>query len=165
MTTPSRAAQSDTTLTRDLLYAARYYLGRPRTWIIVATIAVAMGLVFNWNWLVAAGLAPILLSTLPCLVMCAIGVCTMCRSAKEQSASIPDSSSTLAAPAMAADRLTPVVNAVGSVPAIAQPTAAPTPELNELPAGVSSCCQSLDETKSIQPTNPQPNDERKVPNA
>ena len=164
MTTPSRAAQSDTTLTRDLLYAARFYFGRPRTWIVVAIITVAMGLVFNWSWLVAAGLAPILLSTLPCLVMCAIGVCTMCRSAKEQSASAPDSNSALASPPMAADRLTPATNAVGSVPAIAQSTAVAPPEVNELPAG-SSCCQSLDETNFIQSTNPQPNDERKVSNA
>ena len=164
MTAPFRDAQSNKTLTHDLLYAARYYLGLPRTWMVVATVAVAMGLAFNWSWLVAAGLAPILLSTLPCLIMCAIGVCTMCRSAKEQSASVPDSSPALTPPAVAADRLTPA-NAVGSVPAIAQTMAVAPPALNELPAGVSSCCHSLGETNSIQTTNPQPNDERKVPNA
>lgn len=165
MTAPSKAAQPDTTLTRDLLYAARYYLGRPRTWMVVAIFAVAMGLAFNWNWLVAAGLAPILLSTLPCLIMCAFGVCTICRSAKEKSVSVPDSSAESTPPAVTVDRLTPVANGVRSVPAIAQSTAAETPELNEPPAGVSICCQSIHEAKSSQPTNLQPNDERKVPNA
>ncbi|RVH28084.1 hypothetical protein CN211_25985 [Sinorhizobium meliloti] len=34
-----------------------------------------LGLAFNWNWLVAAGVAPPLLSVLPCLAMCALGLC------------------------------------------------------------------------------------------
>jgi len=38
---------------------------------------------------VAAGLAPVLLSTLPCLVMCGFGVCMMCRSGKKESAIPP----------------------------------------------------------------------------
>lgn len=39
-----------------------------------AAIAVA-GLAFNWSWLVAAGIAPVLLSVLPCVAMCALGLC------------------------------------------------------------------------------------------
>lgn len=73
-------------LARDVLCAGRYYLGNRQALLILAAVIVAAGLFFNWNWLVAIGLAPILLSTLPCLVMCAFGVCMMRRSNKQQSA-------------------------------------------------------------------------------
>lgn len=33
------------------------------------------GLVLNWGWLTAAGVAPILLSLAPCAAMCALGLC------------------------------------------------------------------------------------------
>jgi hypothetical protein len=33
----------------------------------------------GWGWLVAAGLAPFVISVLPCLAMCAVGVCAMGR--------------------------------------------------------------------------------------
>ncbi|CCV11949.1 hypothetical protein [Mesorhizobium sp. STM 4661] len=39
-----------------------------------AAIAVA-GLAFNWSWLIAAGIAPLLLGVLPCVAMCALGLC------------------------------------------------------------------------------------------
>ena len=163
MTMPSGAGQPDTTLTRDLLYAARYYLVRPRTWMVLASVAVVTGLVFNWNWLVAAGLAPILLSTLPCLIMCGFGVCMMCRTAKEQSASVRGSSAAPTPSSLTIDRLAPGANMVPSVPAVAQSTKAAVPEINELPADHPSCCHSPDEAKT-QTINPQPN-ERKVPHA
>lgn len=88
---PMTAPQSTTTaaegsLTRDVLYAARYYLGNRWTLLALAVLAVAIGLSFGgWGWLVAAGLLPILLSTLPCLIMCGFGVCMMCRGEKKQS--------------------------------------------------------------------------------
>lgn len=66
---------TETPLSRDILYALRYYLGGRRGLIALATIALATGLAFNWNWLVAAGIAPLLLTALPCLVMCALGLC------------------------------------------------------------------------------------------
>jgi len=54
--------------------------------LALGSLAVATGLFFGgWAWLVAAGLAPVILSVLPCLVMCALGVCTMGRSIKSQS--------------------------------------------------------------------------------
>lgn len=77
----------NTSLMRDVLSAARYYLGGRRALLIAAVAIAAVGLALNWNWLVALGLAPILLSTLPCLVMCAFGVCIMCRSDKEKAIS------------------------------------------------------------------------------
>ncbi|RWA69954.1 MAG: hypothetical protein EOQ28_22240 [Mesorhizobium sp.] len=40
-----------------------------------AGLAIAAGIAFNWSWLVAAGIAPVLLGLLPCLAMCALGLC------------------------------------------------------------------------------------------
>jgi hypothetical protein len=65
----------DRSLTRDILYAARYYLGGRRTLFVLAAVLVAGGVTLNWGWLVAAGLAPFLIAVLPCAVMCALGLC------------------------------------------------------------------------------------------
>ncbi|EGO93808.1 Hypothetical protein APM_3411 [Acidiphilium sp. PM] len=47
--------------------------------IVVGLVVIAGGglAVGGWGWLVAAGLAPIILSLLPCLVMCGLGLCMM----------------------------------------------------------------------------------------
>ena len=60
---------------RDLLDAARHQLRGRRGLMIVAGAALAIGLAANWSWLVAVGLAPLLLGVLPCLAMCALGLC------------------------------------------------------------------------------------------
>lgn len=54
---------------------ARHYLGGRRGLIVLAVIALATGLVSNWSWLVAAGIAPLLLALAPCAAMCALGLC------------------------------------------------------------------------------------------
>jgi hypothetical protein len=41
----------------------------------IAALAVALGLAFNWRWLTVIGVAPILVSMLPCVAMCALGLC------------------------------------------------------------------------------------------
>lgn len=46
-----------------------------RLWLAVAAVAVVGGLAFNWSWFIAVGVAPLLLSLLPCVVMCALGLC------------------------------------------------------------------------------------------
>ena len=43
--------------------------------ILLGALVLGLGAAFNWKWLVAAGIAPLLLSVLPCLVMCALGLC------------------------------------------------------------------------------------------
>lgn len=43
--------------------------------IVVAILAIGGGFYLNWNWLVAAGLAPLILGVLPCVAMCALGLC------------------------------------------------------------------------------------------
>ena len=75
MTIPRPAEQAETSLTRDFLYAVRYYLGGRRGLLILAGLALIAGLAMNWSWLVAAGVAPILISVLPCVAMCALGLC------------------------------------------------------------------------------------------
>ncbi len=57
--------------------ALRRCLGNRRLLLATALVAVAAGAAFNWGWLVALGIAPVLLSLLPCLVMCGLGVCCM----------------------------------------------------------------------------------------
>lgn len=49
--------------------------GRWRPWLIGGAVVVPIGLYGGWDWLVAAGLAPILIGVLPCLAMCALGLC------------------------------------------------------------------------------------------
>lgn len=64
-----------TTLVQDLIALARYGLmGRRGKFIIGGGFAIG-GLFFGWDWLVAAGLAPILLTVLPCAAMCGLGLC------------------------------------------------------------------------------------------
>ena len=92
MSTSESTKTDDSSLTRDALSAVRYYLGNRRALLVLAIVSSIAGLALNWHWLVAVGLAPILLSTLPCLVMCAFGVCMMCRSGKDQSTLSRDAS-------------------------------------------------------------------------
>jgi hypothetical protein len=47
-----------------------------------AVLAIGAGLVFGWDWLVAAGFAPLVVSALPCAAMCALGLCFMRGNAK-----------------------------------------------------------------------------------
>jgi YHS domain-containing protein len=75
MTNAPSADTPDQSLTRDILYAVRYYLGGPRRLIALAVILIVGGVALNWGWLVAAGLAPFLIAFLPCAVMCTLGMC------------------------------------------------------------------------------------------
>ncbi|MBM1171994.1 hypothetical protein [Microvirga arabica] len=43
--------------------------------LLAAIVPVAGSLVMGWPWLVAAGIAPLLLSAAPCLAICALGLC------------------------------------------------------------------------------------------
>lgn len=71
------AKKAETPLLRDILHALRYYLGGRRMLIPAALVIVGGGLLLNWSWLVAAGMAPLLLAVLPCAVMCALGLGVM----------------------------------------------------------------------------------------
>ena len=65
----------DQSLTRIVIKRARYFLGGHRGLILLTVSALGAGLVLNWSWLVAAGIAPLLLALAPCAAMCALGLC------------------------------------------------------------------------------------------
>lgn len=44
--------------------------------ILLGVLVLGIGGAFNWSGLVAIGAAPLLLSALPCVAMCALGLCT-----------------------------------------------------------------------------------------
>ncbi len=50
-------------------------LGHRRTFLITAVLTIAVAGALNWSWLVAIGIAPLILSVLPCVVMCGLGLC------------------------------------------------------------------------------------------
>ena len=76
-------------LAHDLLGLARHYLGRRRVLLVLAGLALGAGLTLNWGWLTAAGIAPILVSLLPCAAMCALGLCMSKGGGKSCSAGTP----------------------------------------------------------------------------
>jgi hypothetical protein len=51
-------------------------LGRHR-WLLggMALALLAGGFAWQWSWLVAIGIAPVLISAVPCLAMSALGLC------------------------------------------------------------------------------------------
>jgi hypothetical protein len=60
--------------------------GGLRSWIsdrrVLAVAGLAViggGLAVGWDWLAAVGVAPLIVSAAPCLIMCALGLCMMGR--------------------------------------------------------------------------------------
>ena len=86
MTVAKPTASAKVPLSRLGLNLVRYYLANRWALLVLGAGVLLTGIALNWSWLVAAGIAPILLSTLPCLVMCALGVCMLCRSSEKQTA-------------------------------------------------------------------------------
>lgn len=62
-------------LRRDLLDAARYYLRGWRGPVLLGALAIVAGAVLSWSWLLAIGIAPLILTALPCVAMCSLGLC------------------------------------------------------------------------------------------
>ena len=62
---------------RQLLPAVRRFARSHRGMLLIAAAVLAAGAALNWSWLVAVGIAPLLIAVGPCLVMCALGVCMM----------------------------------------------------------------------------------------
>jgi len=53
----------------------RRWLSGRRRWWWLAGIAMLAGLALGWEWLAAIGALPVLLALLPCVAMCALGLC------------------------------------------------------------------------------------------
>ena len=76
MTGPTETTRTEEmSFARILIGLARHYLGGRRGLLIFGGITLAAGLMLNWSWAVAIGLAPILIALAPCAIMCALGVC------------------------------------------------------------------------------------------
>ena len=86
MTVAKPTESAKVPLSRLGLNLVRYYLGNRWALLVLGAGVLLTGIALNWGWLVAAGIAPILLSTLPCLVMCGLGLCMLCRSSEKQTA-------------------------------------------------------------------------------
>ena len=128
MTVAKPTESAELPLSRLGLNLVRYYLGN--RWVLVALGAgvLVAGIALNWSWLVAAGIAPILLSTLPCLVMCGLGLCMLCRSSEKQSMTSRDAADAAISP---------------PAPGIAK--------MDEVSATGANCCQDGGgETQSLQ---------------
>ena len=80
MTAPEPTSAANTSLTRDLLNATRYFLGNRWVLLVLGSLVLTIGAALNWSWLVAVGIAPLLLSFAPCALMCAVGMCSMKKS-------------------------------------------------------------------------------------
>jgi hypothetical protein len=52
------------------------WIGRNRLMVGAATVGViTAATAWQWSWLAALGIAPLLVSVAPCLAMCALGLC------------------------------------------------------------------------------------------
>ena len=101
-------------LSRLGLNLVRYYLGNRWALLVLGAGVLLAGIALNWSWLVAAGIAPILLSTLPCLVMCGLGLCTLCRSSEKQSTPSRDAADAAISPPAPGIAKIDEVSAIGS---------------------------------------------------
>lgn len=70
-------AQEIGPLARDWVRVLGYWLRTPYGMVIAGLALGGVGLAVGWGWLLAVGALPILLSALPCVIMCALGVCMM----------------------------------------------------------------------------------------
>lgn len=109
---------------RDALARVRPWMSGRRIWWIAATLALAAGAALNWSWLVAIGVAPLLVAALPCVAMCALGLCMnrmMGRSCSKEAAPGEDSVKAQA-PIPLPPELTNVDHAASRMTALATPS-------------------------------------------
>jgi hypothetical protein len=74
MNSPETLGATKPSLAQDWLNALRYWLRGRNGVIALVVLAVVIGGALNWSWLVAVGIAPLLITVLPCAVMCALGL-------------------------------------------------------------------------------------------
>ena len=75
MSSPETAGATRRSLTQDWLFALRYWLRGPRGLAALVLSSLVIAAALNWSWLVAVGIAPLVLTVLPCAVMCGLGLC------------------------------------------------------------------------------------------
>lgn len=77
MTVPTQTDSTPILIARVAANAGRAVVGSRVGLLALAAAALGLGLAFNWSWLVAAGIAPLIVGLLPCAAMCALGLCAM----------------------------------------------------------------------------------------
>jgi len=75
MNSPETPGTAKPSLAQDWLAALRYWLGGRRGLIVLAAVVGLAAVALSWGWLVAVGIAPLLLAFAPCAAMCALGLC------------------------------------------------------------------------------------------
>ena len=139
MSSPERAGPTGPSLAQDWLYALRYWLRGPKGIVALVVSALVVGAALNWSWLVAVGIAPLLLTVLPCAVMCGLGLCMnkmaggSC-STSSNAAEHPDTPMTNVVPRIAAasepDQRAPVSHmaGAGALPNLSSGAVEPAPD-------------------------------------
>ena len=68
--------------------STRQWLTGRRVLVLTGAALAVPALWLGWPWLLAAGLAPLLLSLAPCLVMCGLGLCAMRGCSRQEQSSL-----------------------------------------------------------------------------
>jgi hypothetical protein len=74
-TSTATTKAGEPSLTKAAIDLVRYYLGGRRGLILLSVATLGSAMALNWSWLVAVGIAPLLLALAPCAAMCALGLC------------------------------------------------------------------------------------------
>jgi hypothetical protein len=61
--------------TSDWAGMLRAGIGDRRVLAVAGLAVTGTGLALGWDWLTAVGVAPLIVSAAPCLIMCALGLC------------------------------------------------------------------------------------------
>lgn len=94
MSIPNSTEAQPRALSQPLGLRLPSWLRGRRGLVMFGTVVLALGVAFNWSWLAAAGVAPLLLSVLPCVAMCALGLCMNRMAGSQDKASSASSSET-----------------------------------------------------------------------
>ncbi len=70
-----QVAATDTSLSQDVFALLKHWVGGRGGLLFIALAVAGGGLWLGWPTLVAAGIAPLVLGVLPCVAMCALGLC------------------------------------------------------------------------------------------
>ena len=77
--TPSPSKASCCSTASFPLDVVRSWIGNRRLLAVIGLVLGGTGLGVGWDWLTAVGIAPLIVSAAPCLLMCALGLCMMGR--------------------------------------------------------------------------------------
>ena len=127
----------DTTLSQDIGSYLRYQLRGRRGLIAATTVLAVPALWLGWPWLVAAGLAPLILAVAPCAVMCGLGLCVNRACRKADAGASPGQAASTARRVTGASPISEPETSFGAGCAIddsAAETKAPPPSAAELEA-------------------------------